>query len=57
MMKFQKQTSDFINSDPPQKQTFDGSQPTMMKFQKQTSDFIKGEPMKFQTQTPDFINT
>jgi hypothetical protein len=56
-MKFQKQTSDFINSDPPQKQTFDGSQTTMMKFQTQTSDFFKGEPMKFQTQTPDFINT
>ena len=28
MMKIQKQTSDFTHSDPPQTQTFDGSQPT-----------------------------
>ena len=53
----QKQTSDFIHSGPFQKQTFDGSQPTMMKIQKQTSDFIKGATMmKLQTQTSDFIN-
>jgi hypothetical protein len=38
-MKLQTQTSDFIKNDPPQKQTSDGSQTTMMP-QKQTSDFI-----------------